>query len=173
MDKWFFKFRFLGIGVFLAMLAVFAAVAMLLWNALMPELFGLPSLNYVQAAGMVALARILFGGLGGLGGGRFMPHGGHGRDERLFHHGNALREKWMNMSEEERKAFVEKERGFRNYFHDRFSHPHDSFDGRRGRCGGGAPAEGGSARPPEAGWSEGSDCETIRDFPPHKEGGNE
>ena len=119
MDKRIFKFRLLGIGGFLALLAVFAAVAMLLWNALMPELFGLPALNYVQAAGLVALGRILFGGLGG----RFMPHGGHGRDERLFHHGNALREKWMNMSDEERRAFVEKERGFRHYFHDRFSHP--------------------------------------------------
>ena len=116
MDKRIFKFRFLGIGAFWAMLAGFAAAVIFLWNALMPDIFGLPTLNYWQAAGLVALGRILFGGLGG----RFMPHGGHGRDERLFHHGNALREKWMNMSEEERMAFVEKERGFRNHFHEFF-----------------------------------------------------
>ena len=136
MDKRNFKFRFLGTGAFLAILAGFAAAVMFLWNALMPDIFGLPTLNYWQAAGLVALARVLLGGfLGELGGGRFMPHAGHSRDERLFHHGHALREKWMNMSDEERKAFVEKERGFRNHFHDRFSHCHECFDRKGAKDG--------------------------------------
>jgi hypothetical protein len=91
-----FKFGFLGVAAFIAMLAVFSAAAMLLWNVLMTEIFALPVINYWQAAGMVILARILFGG----GTGRFGLHKGR------FHHGNPMREKWMNMSEEERREFM-------------------------------------------------------------------
>ncbi len=35
---------------------------MLLWNALMPDLFGLPELDFLQAMGLLLLSRILFGG---------------------------------------------------------------------------------------------------------------
>jgi hypothetical protein len=109
MGKHFFKFGLFGIGIFLAMIAAFSVAVMFLWNELMPEIFGLPALNYWQAAGMVILARILFSGLGG----GFSRRGrGHGGDERLFAHGNALREKWMNMSEDERKKFMRSRRGF-------------------------------------------------------------
>jgi hypothetical protein len=109
-----FKFRLAGILTALAFIAGFSAVAMLLWNALVPDIFGLSPLSYWQAAGILVLARILFGGLGP---GHFTPRWGPG-----FSHGNKLREKWMNMSGEERMAFVEKEKDFRNLFHDRFSH---------------------------------------------------
>jgi hypothetical protein len=98
--------------MFLAAIAVFSAAAMFLWNALMPEIFGLSILSYWQAAGLVILARILFGGLGP---GRFAAHGLRGGDDRLFAHGNALREKWMNMSDDERVEFVRSHRGFRNH----------------------------------------------------------
>jgi hypothetical protein len=67
--------------------AVFSVAAMPLWNALMPDIFGLPALNYWQAAGIVVLARILFGGLGS---GLSRPHGGYGR---FFHRGNQPQEK--------------------------------------------------------------------------------
>jgi len=124
-----FKFRSLGIVGFLAMIAIFSVAAMFLWNALMPEIFGLPVLTYWQTAGLVILARILFGGLGlrhlGLRTGR-------GGDERLFHHGNALREKWLNMSEDERKEFW---RGRRE-----FSHLHEFFDAQS--AGGGNDPSG-------------------------------
>jgi hypothetical protein len=153
------KFRFLGIAAFLAVIAVFSAAVMLLWNVLMPDIFGLPVINYWQSLGLSVLARILFGGLDFMGGGRFVPHTGQSRDERNFHHGNALREKWMKMSEEERNEFMRRHHGFGRF--------HDFFDeGRRGRCGGGAPAEGGSGRPPQAGCSEGGD------FPPHDKKGD-
>jgi len=106
------KFRFAGICIMLAAYAVFGVVVMLLWNALMPTLFAFPQISYLQAAGLLILARVLFGGLSGLG------HGvgrrgifGSGED-RLFHHGNKLREKWMNMSADERKEFFEKEKDF-------------------------------------------------------------
>jgi len=103
------KFRFAGIGIMLVTCAVFGVVVMLLWNALMPALFALPQLSYLQAAGLLILARILFGGLGGLGHGGLRRIGGN---DRLFSHGNKFREKWMNMSADERKEFFEKERDF-------------------------------------------------------------
>jgi ABC-type multidrug transport system fused ATPase/permease subunit len=105
-----FKFRVTGFLTMLAAIAVFSVVTMLLWNALMPQIFTLPTLNYWQAAGLMLLARILFGGfmhdMAGHGGRR-----GRG-DGHFFQHGNKLREKWMNMSEEERKEFMEKEKDF-------------------------------------------------------------
>jgi hypothetical protein len=120
-----FKIRAAGILIMLATIAVFGLGVMLLWNALIPGIFGLPALTYRQAAGLLLLSWILFGGLGG---GRFMQRGGCGRDGRLFHHGNPLREKWMNMTNEERRAFIEKEKDFM-YFSRGFSHFHDFFDG--------------------------------------------
>ena len=117
------KFRFAGIGIMIATLAVFGAAVMLLWNALMPRIFGFPVLDYLQAAGLLVLARILFGGMGG---GWHSPLRGVRGNERLFHHGNKLREKWMGMNEDERREFMAKEKDFFN-FHRRFSHLHDLF----------------------------------------------
>ena len=114
------QFRFAGIGIMLATCAVFGAAVMLLWNALLPQLFGLPPINYLQAAGLLLLARLLFGGFG---------HGGlrgAGGDGRLFHHGNKFREKWMNMSADERKDFIEKEKDFFKSYRG-FSHFHEFF----------------------------------------------
>ena len=120
------KFRFravLGILVMLGMIAVFGVVVMLLWNALLPEIFGLPALNYWQAAGILLLSRILFGGL---------EHGHGNRRNGLgpLSHGNKLREKWFHMTDEERKEFIEKERDFLKHDrrYDRFSHDRGSFD---------------------------------------------
>src|SRR6187455_2312465 len=45
-------------------------VVQLLWNWLMPMLFGLREVTFWQAVGILALSRILFGGLGIGGGGR-------------------------------------------------------------------------------------------------------
>ena len=100
--------------------AVFGVAVMLLWNALMTQIFALPFLNYWQAVGLLIMARLLFGGIGGLG------HGGLRGNDRLFQHGNKFREKWMNMSADERKEFVEKEKDFFR-FHRGFSHFRDSF----------------------------------------------
>jgi hypothetical protein len=56
-------FVILGIGL----LFLFGYVVMLLWNWLMPEIFGLKRLNYWQAWGLLALSCILFGRIGGGG----------------------------------------------------------------------------------------------------------
>lgn len=89
--------------VFLFILAIigFGALAglvvMWLWNWLMPALFGLTTITFAQALGLFALSKILFGGFKGRGGGmRGGPKGAWGR---------RFREKWANMSEEEREKF--------------------------------------------------------------------
>lgn len=43
---------------------VFAYVVLLLWNWLMPALFGLGTIGFWQAVGILVLAKILFGGFG-------------------------------------------------------------------------------------------------------------
>jgi len=110
------KFRFAGIGIMAATCAVFGAAVMLLWNALMPHIFGFPELNYLQATGLLLLARILFGGLGA----GHLGMGAYGLSRRV----NPLRERWMNMSEDERKEF---RRGQRD-----FSHIHEFFNEQPG-----------------------------------------
>jgi hypothetical protein len=63
-------------------------VVMALWNWLMPELFlGAREIGYLQAMGILVLSKILFGGFRG---------GGHGR----WH-----RERWQQMTPEEREKF--------------------------------------------------------------------
>lgn len=69
---------------FVAFIALFGWVVMLLWNWLMPELFGLQNINFWQAAGLLLLCKILLGGIGG-------GHHGHGHSHGC-HHGNKLRE---------------------------------------------------------------------------------
>jgi hypothetical protein len=107
--KGIFKFRLAGIGIMAATLAVFGAVVMLLWNGLMPVIFGLDALTYWQALGLLLLARIIFGGLGGAG--RFGALGMRGG----FHQGNPFREKWMNMTNDERMEFARTHRGFHGH----------------------------------------------------------
>ena len=62
----------LGIGFAVAgigLIALCGWVVMLLWNWLMPEIFGLRTLNYWQAWGLLALSTILFKGFGSGGSG--------------------------------------------------------------------------------------------------------
>jgi hypothetical protein len=58
-------------GIIAIVLFIFLGgkVVQLLWNWLMPMLFGLREVTFWQAVGILALSRILFGGFG-MGGGR-------------------------------------------------------------------------------------------------------
>jgi hypothetical protein len=73
------------LGVF-----VFGSLVMVLWNGLMPMLFHLPVVNFWQALGLFALAKLLFGGFRG-------GFRGHWRGR--------LNDRWMNMTPEEREKF--------------------------------------------------------------------
>jgi hypothetical protein len=103
MKKHVFKFVIMG----LAAIAGFGAISMLLWNWLMPCIFGLAAINFWQALGLLALGRILLGGIG-IGGKHWMG-GMHGAMHR---HHNPIREKWEKMTPEERTEFVKKNRPF-------------------------------------------------------------
>jgi hypothetical protein len=100
----------------------FSAVVMLLWNLLIPAIFGLKVITFWQAAGLFILSRILFSSF--WGGGNHHHHRMNG-----FHGDNLMHEKWMKMSEEERIEFINKKRKF---FHgapfdrrDFFGHEHE------------------------------------------------
>ena len=89
---------FMPIG-FLAVAAGFSAAVMLLWNWLIPVIFGLPAICFWQAVGLLVLCRILFGGFG------WKYHFG-----KKHHHHNQIREKWLKMTPEERKEFMKHRR---------------------------------------------------------------
>ena len=77
-------------------LAAIPAIIMLLWNWLIPSIIGWSAISYWQALGLFILSRLFFGGFGRHGFGHHgfgMPHGEH---PHLF------REKFKNMSPEER-----------------------------------------------------------------------
>ncbi len=80
--------------VILAAVALFGAVVMLLWNAILPPVLGVAVLSYWQAVGLLVLCRILFGGFRG---------GSPVGKGRAAH----WRGKWQNMSEEDRVRFKE------------------------------------------------------------------
>lgn len=83
--------------------ALFGWIVMMLWNWLMPELFGLSAISFWQAVGLLVLCKILFGGIGG-------GHHGHGHGHGHCC-GNKLRERWESMTPEERERIVETHRG--------------------------------------------------------------
>jgi len=91
-----FRARYLFIPLIaVAAVLLFGAVVMLLWNAILPGVLGVPALTYWQAVGLLILCKILFSGWHGTHHDRFHSHP-HSKDFGL------LRERWMCMSEEER-----------------------------------------------------------------------
>lgn len=76
-----------GIVIVAAIIAALSWVVMNLWNCVLPGLFGWPSLNFVQALGLLVLCRILFGGLRGPG----------------MHWRQHMYERWEKMTPEERE----------------------------------------------------------------------
>lgn len=74
-----------------AAVAAFGWVVMALWNAVLVPAAGANIVTFWQAVGLLILSRILVGGFGGRG-------GGHRR-------GKYMRERWMNMTPEEKEQF--------------------------------------------------------------------
>ncbi len=62
----FFKVVFMIIAV-LFFILLFGYGFMLLWNWLMPDVFGLPVLTYWKAVGILVMAKLLFGNFEGKG----------------------------------------------------------------------------------------------------------
>lgn len=74
----------------LVVIGIGGGLVMLLWNWLMPALFGVSSVTFWQAFGLLALCRILFGGLG--------LHSSAGSRMR-----RRMGERWEGMTPEERE----------------------------------------------------------------------
>jgi ABC-type multidrug transport system fused ATPase/permease subunit len=106
--KHFEKKRGLGIIVFLFVFAILVAVVMYLWNFILPEIFGIAKISYLQSAGLIVLSRLLFGGFGQL----FHRHGFH-KCHKMHQGLNCeeaadLHEKLKGMSLGERREFIRK-----------------------------------------------------------------
>lgn len=88
--------KFVFVFFALAALFVFGAIVMLLWNAILPEAInGVHKISYWQGVGLLVLSKILFSSFRGPGNKKnHMPY-------------NNLREKFKNMSEEEKQQFKE------------------------------------------------------------------
>ncbi|HTP89758.1 MAG TPA: hypothetical protein VMH28_16410 [Candidatus Acidoferrales bacterium] len=87
----------LGILGVLVFIAIGGEAVRLLWNWLLPPLFGWHEITFWQALGILALCRILFGGLG-IRGSRSKVR------ERMA-------ERWERMTPEERERFRQGMRG--------------------------------------------------------------
>jgi hypothetical protein len=83
---------------FLGFIALGGAVVMQLWNWLLPSLFGWHEVTFGQALGLLALCRILFGGMGLRGPGR-------------SNFRRRMAERWERMTPEERERFGRGMRG--------------------------------------------------------------
>src|SRR5947209_1139026 len=94
--KWIFIAP-LAIVALLLFVALGGEVVRLLWNWLLPPLFGLREITFWQALGLLVLCRILFGGWGG------HSHRPHFRRRRA--------ERFEQMTPEERERFREGIRG--------------------------------------------------------------
>ncbi len=103
------KWIFIVPLIFLAIVG-FGFITMALWNVLMPEIFNLPVIGFWQAAGLLILARLLFGS-------------GPSKWNRNSTHMNPeIRNKIKNMSPEEKKEF------FRNMHYHRSNWHRECFD---------------------------------------------
>jgi hypothetical protein len=98
--------RILGVavaGIALATLFafLFGWVVMLLWNWLMPQIFGLATVTYWQAFGLTVLAKILFGGMHGSG---HKADHVHRNVDRRWH-------RWMGVSGDEPSGVAARDTG--------------------------------------------------------------
>ncbi|HKR60652.1 MAG TPA: hypothetical protein VJS64_13105 [Pyrinomonadaceae bacterium] len=91
---WIAPLAILGIAVFIV---IGGTVVMLLWNWLVPMLFGLREITFWQALGLLALCRLLFGGFGGSG---HRSHSGRRFKDRMR---ERMADRWDEMTPEQRE----------------------------------------------------------------------
>ncbi len=87
-------YRILKFAIFgVLAVGIFGLLIMLLWNWLMPTLFGLREIGFVQALGLFVLFRLLVGGF----------RGGPSHHPRRWR--RRMMERWARMTPEERERF--------------------------------------------------------------------
>jgi hypothetical protein len=101
--KWIFVAPAAILGILLVT-AIGGEIVRLLWNWLLPPLFGWPELTFWQALGMLVLCRILFSGFRGHGGSRSSVR--RGMADRIADRvADRMAERWDHMTPEERERF--------------------------------------------------------------------
>ncbi|WP_435355847.1 hypothetical protein [Emticicia sp. SJ17W-69] len=94
------KFWFLkGFAIVAAFIFIGGFAVMSLWNWLIPSIFGLTTITWVQALGLLVLSKILFGGFRGRG-----HCGGYGGGGHHFWK-QRMAERMEKMSPEEKEHF--------------------------------------------------------------------
>ena len=104
---------------FLLFIALGGLIVLLLWNWLLPPLFGWPAISFWQALGILALCRILFGRFGG-------------RGDYRSRYRRRMAERCDSMTPEERERFRQRMRerwGFRS------SSSESESEGQEGQAG--------------------------------------
>jgi len=110
------------LAVFLAF--IFGYFVMLLWNWIMPQLFGLPEIDYWLAFGIIILSRLIFGGFG-----HGHNHKNKCRDDRYYgpHHHPGFSHERPSIDKLKKWKFYEEywkeegEQAFKNYVEKRKS----------------------------------------------------
>jgi len=82
--------------IIIVIILVLGLVVMLLWNNILTPVLHVTALTFWQAVGLLILCRILFGGF---------ARGGWFQGNQFRRGGPGWRQKWMNMTEEERAKF--------------------------------------------------------------------
>jgi Ca2+/H+ antiporter, TMEM165/GDT1 family len=96
---WIKRAIFIPIAI-IAGIFIFGSIVMYLWNAIIPDVFGISAITFWQALGILALSKILFGGF----------HGGRSH-HRCRGRGYGMKDKWMNLSPEEKEKMRKMWRG--------------------------------------------------------------
>ena len=87
-------------GIFFLLLLFLLPLAIrALWNGILPEIMNVSTITYWQALGIFVLSRILFGGFGG---------GKDYRGKKSSIGRAGWKEKFMNMSDEQKAAFKQR-----------------------------------------------------------------
>lgn len=96
--------RFWLFPIFALMAAlILGGIVMCLWNVILPDLLHVSTISYWQSVGLLALCRILFGNFG-----RGSMRGNLGwKNQNSFEKRGIWREKWANMTNEERTKIRE------------------------------------------------------------------
>lgn len=89
------KWMILAPFVFVGAVLLFGWIVMSLWNAILVPLVNVGVMSFWQGAGLLILTRILFGSMGG---GGWKKHSGSNP---------GFKQKWMNMTDEQRSKFRE------------------------------------------------------------------
>lgn len=112
------KYGFLWILAGAAMITIMGLATMYLWNWLIPTLFAGPTILFIEALGILVLAKILTHGFG-RGGSSWKGRHSHGHCSHCGHGGHEggywkgrWEDKMKNMTPEEKEKF-------KNYYYDR------------------------------------------------------